>query len=126
MTAEAVTIVGVGVGLLAVLVTVVMAQGASLRRTIEAQGVALRNAIEAQGVATDKAIEAQGASLSREIDALRADVGELRRDVHGVSDRVARIEGAMSGPWRPPTNGTPAPNASPEATPSRGPGEGRP
>ena len=64
MTAEAVTIVGVGVGLLAVLVTVVMAQGASLRRAIKAQGVALRNAIEAQGVATDKAIEAQGASLS--------------------------------------------------------------
>ena len=26
---------------------------------------------------------------------------------------VARIEGAMSGPWRPPANGTPAPSTAP-------------
>lgn len=44
-------------------------------------------------------IRAQGASLRREIDTLRADVGEVRRDLHVLSDRVARIEGAMSGPW---------------------------
>ena len=39
----------------------------------------------------------QGASLRRELDATRADVGEVRRDVHGLSDRVARIEGALTG-----------------------------
>ena len=41
---------------------------------------------------------------------IRADVAELRRDLHALAERVARIEGAMSGPWRP-ANGTP-----PEAT----------
>ena len=65
-------------------------------------------------------ILAQGKSLRRELDHLRgdvasldarvtADVAEVRRDLHALSDRVARIEGALSGPWRPPANGTPAP-----------------
>ena len=40
-----------------------------------------------------------------------AEIGEVRRDVHAVAERVARIEGAMN-PWRPPANGTPAPATS--------------
>ena len=52
-------------------------------------------------------MEAQGAAMRREIDTLRADVAEVRRDLHTLSDRVARIEGALTGPWRP-TNGSPA------------------
>ena len=57
----------------------------------------------------------QGAALRREIDHLRADVASVR----ALSDRVARIEGALTGPWRPPANGTPAPTPStpPEAPP---------
>ncbi len=56
-------------------------------------------------------IRAQGAALRREIDTLRIDVGEVRRDLHVLSDRVARIEGMLTGPWRPPANGTPAASA---------------
>ena len=52
-------------------------------------------------------ILSQGASLRREIDTLRGDVGEVRRDLHALSDRVARIEGELSVPWQP-TNGSPA------------------
>ena len=37
----------------------------------------------------------------------RAEVAKVRRDLHALSDRVARIEGALSVPWRP-ANGTPA------------------
>ena len=37
---------------------------------------------------------------------IRADVAELRRDLHALAARVARIEGALAGPWRP-ANGTP-------------------
>lgn len=33
---------------------------------------------------------------------LRADVRDLRSDVHSLSERVARIEGALSGPYRLP------------------------
>ena len=42
----------------------------------------------------------QGASLRRELDTLRVDVGEVRRDVHALSDRVAdqaRIVAALEG-----------------------------
>jgi len=38
-----------------------------------------------------------------------ADVAEVRRDLHALAERVARIEGAMNGPWRPPANRSPAP-----------------
>ena len=46
-----------------------------------------------------------------------AELGELRRDLHAIAERVARIEGALTGPWRP-TNGAPAPASKtpPEAT----------
>ena len=37
-----------------------------------------------------------------------AELGELRRDLHALAERVARIEGALTGPWRP-ANGSPAP-----------------
>ena len=60
-------------------------------------------------------IRAQGAALRREIDTLRADVGEARRDLHILSDRVARIEGALSGPWRP--NGGPSNPVEPTVAP---------
>ena len=49
---------------------------------------------------------------------IRADVAELRRGLHALVERVARIEGALAGPWRPangtptPTSGTPAPTAA--------------
>ena len=54
--------------------------------------------------------------MRREIDTLRGDVAEVRRDLHALSDRVARIEGALTVPWRP-TNGSPAaaPKGPPEA-----------
>ena len=62
----------------------------------------------------------QGAGLRREINTLRVDVGEVRRDLHALSNRVARIEGALTGPWRPangaPTTAPPGSTAS-EATP---------
>ena len=61
--------------------------------------------IEGQGASLRRAIKGQGKSLNCEIDTLRADVPEVRRDLHVLSDRVARIEGALTGPWRPPTNG---------------------
>ena len=78
---------GTVAALLAVLLPVIRTQGANVRREIEGQGDSLR----------------------RELDTLRGDVAEVRRDVHALSDRVARIAGAMTGPWRPPANGTPPP-----------------
>ena len=86
--------VGAVAATLAVLVPVILGQGAALRRAIKGQGKSMH-----------RPIEGRGESLSRGIDSLRADVAEVRRDLHVLSDRVARIEGALTGPWRPPTNG---------------------
>jgi len=108
--------VGAVAAMLAVLVPVIRGQavalrreiegqGTSLRRAIQEQGTSLRRAIKGQGNSLHRAIEGRGESLSREIDTLRGDVAEVRRDLHVLSDRVARIEGALTGPWRPPTNG---------------------
>ena len=116
MSAAAVAIIGVGVGLLAVLVPLLLTLG--------------------------RRMDALAAALATTRTELRADVAEVRRDLHALAervarveagigaldartarleaatlaygDRVARIEGAMSGPWRP-TNGAPAPSAPPEA-----------
>ena len=64
----------------------------------------------------------QGGHLRREIDALRgdlsaacADLTALRGDLHGLGEREARIEGALTGPWRPP-NGAPAAPATTAST----------
>ena len=71
----------------------------------------------AVGAALHREIEGQGASLRREMDTLRADVGEVRRDLHGLGDRVARIEGTLTGPWWPPANGGPSNPVEPPAAP---------
>ena len=60
-----VAIVGVGVGLLAVLVPLSLVLASGIRS---------------------------------ELNQVRADVAEVRRDVHAVGERVARIEGQLSGP----------------------------
>ena len=93
--------------LLAVLLPVMARQGASLRREIDAQGTGLRREIDT--LRTD---------VTAGVAAVRADVAEVRRDLHALAERVARIEGALSGPWRPPANGTPVQESSsaPKAT----------
>ena len=95
MSAEAIARAGVGVALLAVLVPVVVLQSRRLEQRINAVADAL----------TATRTE------------LRTDVAEVRRDLHAIAERVARIEGALTGPWRP-TNGSPAAasKGSPEAT----------
>ena len=103
MSAEAVAIVGAAVGLLGVLVPLLLAQG--------------------------RRVDSLAAALAAARTELRADVAEVRRDLHAeatairaylhaLAERVARIEGTLSGPWRPPANGTPAPaaEAPPETT----------
>ena len=93
MSAEAIAIAGVGVALLAVLVPVVVLQSRRLEQRINAVADAL----------TATRTE------------LRADVAEVRRDLHALAERVARIEGALTGPWRP-TNGSPAAASEPPPT----------
>ncbi|MDE0025793.1 MAG: hypothetical protein OXP69_15380 [Spirochaetaceae bacterium] len=48
---------------------------------------------------------------------IRADVAELRRELHALAERVARIEGALTGPWRP-ANGAPSSTPSTQPPPA--------
>ena len=93
MSAEAIAIAGVGVALLAVLVPLVVLQSRRLEQRINAVADTL----------TATRIE------------LRTDVAEVRRGLHALAERVARIEGALTGPWRP-TNGSPAAASKPPPT----------
>ena len=62
-----------------------------------------------------------GAELLREIDALRGEKGGLRsklhaevtevRGLHALTDGVVRIEGSLTGPWRP-ANGSRRPESN--------------
>lgn len=59
-------------------------------------------------------------SIRGDVRDLRTETGAIRRDLHALAERVARIEGALgalASPWRP-ANGAPAPPAPPAATPS--------
>ncbi len=41
-------------------------------------------------------------SIGRRIDRIEDRLRELARDLRALAERVARIEGAVCGPWRPP------------------------
>ena len=53
-----------------------------------------------------------GRRIDRRIDRVEDRLEELARDLRALAERVARIEGAVCGPWRPPEpdppGGTPA------------------
>ena len=98
---------GTVAALLAVLLPVIRALGSNLRREIEKQGESLHREIEGQGETLRRELDTLRGDLRADVASLRADVGEVRRDLHALSDRVARIEGTLSGPWRP-ANGSPA------------------
>ena len=91
MSAEAVAIVGVGVALPAVLVPLILTLHG---RVIGEIGDVRRT--------------------------LTAGVADVRRDLHALAERVARIEdtmAALTSPWRP-ANGSPEPEPRTEATPA--------
>ena len=60
-------------------------------------------------------IDAVADALTATRTELRPDVADVRRDLHALAERVARIEGALTGPWRP-TNGSPAAASKPPPT----------
>ena len=89
MSGEAIAIVAAAVGLLAVLVPLIL----TLHVRVVAEIAEVRRDLHAEATA-------------------------IRADLHALAERVARIEGAMSGPWRPPANGAPAPASTPPEAPA--------
>ena len=102
VSGEAVAIIGAAVGLLGVLVPLML----YLHGRLAADLAATRTELRAD-VATLRA------DLRGDVAEVRADVRALTVRVDALTERVARIEGAMN-PWRP-ANGAPAPSTPPEA-----------
>ena len=46
-----------------------------------------------------------GRRIDRRIDRIEDRLEEMARDLRALAERVARIEGAVCGPWRPPETG---------------------
>ena len=87
MTSEAVAIVGVGVALLSVLVTLQLSVARRIERRIDRMEDRLNGRMD---------------RLESRIERLEARIEELARYLGALAERVARIEGAVCGPWRPP------------------------
>ena len=101
--AEAIAIVAAAVAMLGVLVPLLIALHGRTERRIDA-------------VSADLA--AIRTELRDDMAEVRHDVAEVRRDLRDQGERVARIEAALTGPWRPPANGPPAPApVRPETSP---------
>ena len=108
MSGEAIAIIGAAVGLLGVLVPLMLY---------------LHGRLAADLTATRAELSGDVASVRADVASVRAAVHAeataSRAAVHALAERVARIEGAMSGPWRPPSNGTPAtPSTAPPEAPA--------
>ena len=87
MSPEAVAIVGVGVAMLAVLVPLQLSVARRIDRRIDRLEDRLNGRMD---------------RLESRIERLESRIEELARDLGALAERVARIEGAVCGPWRPP------------------------
>lgn len=96
---------------LAVLLTVTLAQGAGIRADVDN----LRMEVRADVDSLRMEVRADVMEVRADVAALREDVANIRDDLHTLSERVARIEGALAGPHRLVTP-VPAP-ATGEGTP---------
>ena len=62
-------------------------------------------AIVGVGVALMAVIVPLLLAQGRRLDRVEARIERIEDTLHGLAERVARIEGALTGPWRPPANG---------------------
>ena len=81
MTAETLAVIGTGVAVLAVLVPLIL--------TLHGRQAA------------------DLADVRREMADMRREVLQLSKDMAAQGERLARIEGAVLGPWRPSPEGDP-------------------
>ena len=99
MSTEAIAIIASAVGLLGVLVSLMLY---------------LHGRLAADLKATRTELHGDVAEVRRD---LHAEATAIRVDLHALAERVARIEGVLTGPWRPPANASPATAAATSSPP---------
>ena len=108
MSGEVMAVLGVGVTLLAAILTF---------------GFALLGAHRS----TQATLNARMDRMDQRMDRMEATLNDLRRDVTDIDRRLSRIEGAVLGPWRPAPSTEPPPEreARQETVPATGTGSPR-
>ena len=88
MTAETLAVIGTGVAVLAVLVPLILT-------------------LHARQAADLADVRREVVDVRREVADVRRELLQLRKDMAAQGERLARIEGAVLGPWRPEPEGDP-------------------
>ena len=83
--------------------TAIVAVGATLLIAVTSVGIGLGMLLSDGQARTDAAIVEGQARTDAAIAELRSDVSGLRRDVHDVRERLARLEGAILAQREPGT-----------------------
>ena len=133
MSGDIIAVLGVGVTLLAVILTF----GFALLGAHRATQANLTGRMDRLGANVDQRMDRMDQRMDRmdqrlgrmdqRFDRVDATLNDLRRDVSGIDRRLSRIEGAVLGPWRPqaPTEQPPEGEAHPEPAPTAGTGSPR-
>ena len=86
MSNELIAILSVGIALAALMLTQIRNLRTDLTKRIEDQGTALT-----------KRIEDQGAALTKRLDSQNLEIGKIQRQVHGLGERMAHLDGLVEG-----------------------------
>ena len=115
MSGDTIAVLGVGVTLLAAILTF----GFSLLGAHRATQATLNARMDRMDQRMDR--------VDQRFDRVEATLNDLRRDVTDIDRRLSRIEGAVLGPWRPepPTEPPPEREARQEPAPTAGTGSPR-
>ena len=98
---ETIAVIAIGVTLAAVVLQQIRSLGARLETRIDRLEARI-----ARLEAGQEALVERVARIEAGQEALGRDVKELARDLAALSERTARIERAVIGPWRPEEAGT--------------------
>ncbi|MDE0022857.1 MAG: hypothetical protein OXP69_00430 [Spirochaetaceae bacterium] len=115
MSGDTLAVLGVGVTLLAAILTFGFALLGAHRTT--------QATLNARMDRMDQRMD----RMDQRMDRMEATLNDLRRDVTDIDRRLSRIEGAVLGPWRPepPTEPLPEREARQEPAPAAGTGSPR-
>ena len=119
MSGDTIAVLGVGVTLLAAILTFGFALLGAHRTT--------QATLNARMDRMDQRMDRMDQRFEQRFDRVEATLNDLRRDVTDIDRRLSRIEGAVLGPWRPepPTEPPPEREARQEPVPAAGTGNPR-
>ena len=122
MSGDTIAVLGVGVTLLAAILTFGFALLGAHRTTL----ATLNARMDRMDQRMDR-MDQRMDRMDQRFDRVEALLNDLRRDVTDIDRRLSRIEGAVLGPWRPepPTEPPPEREARQEPAPAAGTGSPR-